>query len=246
MIYFMTNRVFFFRKELWDKEEKLLGWEELNKYLKRKYPNILHLVDLILTIFPSSCEAERAFSLAKLYKTDRRNSMKPETLNSHMGIRMLTKEVGQYDPSSKLYLQFYQSSITNQNNFFLIDNYDFQLNFFISLGAVALWSTSSKRARRPYQSRPEGKRADREERASVVQEEQDELADLLEQAMGNLLGKYQEVYLEPENEETENQEAENQVAENQEAENETEENYSDYDSGLDDDFDEIDEEALWD
>ena len=51
-------------------------------------------MDLALTVFPSSAEAER----------DRRNSFKGYTVNQLLGVRLLTADVGIYEPAGKVML----------------------------------------------------------------------------------------------------------------------------------------------
>ena len=57
-------------------------------------------MDLILTMSPSSSEAERAFSQLKLIliKTNLRRKLGQSALNHCMGIKMLASDIKEYDP----------------------------------------------------------------------------------------------------------------------------------------------------
>ena len=59
---------------------------------------ILPIMDLILTMSPSSSEAERGFSQLKLIKTNLRSKLRQSALNHCMGIRMLAPDIKEYDP----------------------------------------------------------------------------------------------------------------------------------------------------
>ena len=55
-------------------------------------------MDLILTMSPSSSEAERGFSQLKLIKTNLRSKLGQSALNHCMGIKMLAPDIKEYDP----------------------------------------------------------------------------------------------------------------------------------------------------
>ncbi len=87
-------------KVLWDSQKvpKLKSWFAIHKQCGSDYPNILALFDLLLCISPSSAEVERGFSQLKLIVTDRRNCLKGTTINSLLGIKLLTPDITEYDP----------------------------------------------------------------------------------------------------------------------------------------------------
>ena len=60
------------------------------------------LVDLILTVFQSSVEAERGFTQLKLVKIDSRNSLKGIADNQLLAVRLVTADVGSYDTISRV------------------------------------------------------------------------------------------------------------------------------------------------
>ena len=55
-------------------------------------------MDLVLTLSPSSSEAERGFSQLKLIKTKIRSKLGQTALNHCMGIKMLAPGIKEYDP----------------------------------------------------------------------------------------------------------------------------------------------------
>ena len=94
---------YFQRRELWNKAKTHpLDWGTINKYLRGgDYEDILDVIDLLLTIFPTSTDAERGFSALKHIKTDRRNLLKGTTLNKLMGVKLLTEDIGKWDPTGQ-------------------------------------------------------------------------------------------------------------------------------------------------
>ena len=93
-----------FRRELWTADGKLKSWKVLNGYLRPEHSQILDVMDLLLTLYPSSAEAERGFTQLKLIKTDRRNSLRGLSVNNLLGVRLLTANVGDYNPQGKVFL----------------------------------------------------------------------------------------------------------------------------------------------
>ena len=55
-------------------------------------------MDLILTMSPSSSEAERGFYQLKLIKNNLRSKLGQSVLNHCMGIKMLASDIKEYDP----------------------------------------------------------------------------------------------------------------------------------------------------
>ena len=99
----LHSTLFFFfyfqRRELWNKAKTHpLDWGTINKYLRGgDHEDILDVIDLLLTIFPTSTDAERGFSALKHIKTDPRNLLKGTTLNKLMGVKLLMEDIGKWD-----------------------------------------------------------------------------------------------------------------------------------------------------
>ena len=65
--------------------------------------NILALMDLIMTMSPTTSEVERGFSQLKLIKTNLRSKMTQKTLSTCMAVKMLSKEIDQFDPTEAIH-----------------------------------------------------------------------------------------------------------------------------------------------
>jgi hypothetical protein len=61
-------------------------------------PNITAIIDIILTLSPSSSEAERGFSQLKLVKTKLRSTMSERALNETLAIKLLSRGIDDFDP----------------------------------------------------------------------------------------------------------------------------------------------------
>ena len=62
----------------------------------------IQLVDLVLSLPPTSSANERAFSQLKLLKTDRRHRLSNARLNSLMFIRLNGDTVAEFNPDAAL------------------------------------------------------------------------------------------------------------------------------------------------
>ena len=90
--------IYFCRRELWENDGSIKHWPILNPYLRATFLHILDLVDLMLTVFPNSTESKTCFTQLKLVKIDHRNSSKGTIINQLLGVRLLTADVGSYNP----------------------------------------------------------------------------------------------------------------------------------------------------
>ena len=68
--------------------DKPTSWKELNAIFHSKTPNVLALIDFILTLPGSSTEAERGFSLMKVIKTDWRSCLSDIALSHLMMVKL--------------------------------------------------------------------------------------------------------------------------------------------------------------
>ncbi|XP_077862939.1 zinc finger protein 862-like [Saccoglossus kowalevskii] len=81
-------------------------WAQVNSALVDKCPNILALIDLVLSMPASSFEAERGFSLMKIIKTDWRSRLKDSTLSDLMMVKLESPEIGKFSPNAAINLWF--------------------------------------------------------------------------------------------------------------------------------------------
>lgn len=87
------------KKEVLDLEllTETVDWKLINERMGQ-YKNILCVFDLILTMSPSSSEAERGFSQLKLTKTDIRSNLGQDALNHSLAIKLLSAPIKQFNP----------------------------------------------------------------------------------------------------------------------------------------------------
>lgn len=81
-----------------------LTWERINTAFQAKFPNILALVDCILTLPSGSVEAERGFSVMKQVKTDWRSNLTQDSLSDLMLVQLESPEISQFEPTQAIHL----------------------------------------------------------------------------------------------------------------------------------------------
>ncbi|KAJ8346568.1 hypothetical protein SKAU_G00279690 [Synaphobranchus kaupii] len=76
-----------------------LNLMELHRYYAATFPSIVAVFDLLATLPAASAEVERRFSQMKLVKTDHRSTLTEKHLNDLMAVKMLSPEIGNFDPT---------------------------------------------------------------------------------------------------------------------------------------------------
>ena len=71
---------------------------EINSSYRELAPNMLDLIDLLLTIPVGSTDCERGFNRMKLAKTDQRNRLGNASLNDQIMIMLSPSTIGNFDP----------------------------------------------------------------------------------------------------------------------------------------------------
>ncbi|KAM9167867.1 sperm flagellar protein 2 [Mergus octosetaceus] len=81
-----------------------LTWDLVNSDYSKKYPNILTLVDLILTLPASSAETERGFSQMKFIMMHLHSKLVSESVTDLMIIQMNSPDIKKFDPKKAIHL----------------------------------------------------------------------------------------------------------------------------------------------
>ncbi|OPJ82474.1 hypothetical protein AV530_000304 [Patagioenas fasciata monilis] len=81
-----------------------LTWDSVNSDYSKKYPNILTLVDLILTLPASSAETERGFGQMKLTMMHLHSKLMSESVTDLMIIQMNSPDIKKFDPKKAIRL----------------------------------------------------------------------------------------------------------------------------------------------
>ena len=92
------------RNHIYSRDEALptLQWTAVYNATQDQCANVLKVVSIILTIPVHSADCERGFSYMKHIKSDWRSCLSILHLNDIMRVKMLTPEVGQFDPMAAL------------------------------------------------------------------------------------------------------------------------------------------------
>lgn len=94
------------KSELYNRFQNIqtLTWDSVNSDYSKKYPNILMLVDLILTLPASSAETERGFSQMKLSMMHLHSKLRSESVTDLMIIQMNSPDIKKFDPQKAIHL----------------------------------------------------------------------------------------------------------------------------------------------
>ena len=82
----------------WEKKLKSTSWKALNRSHSDQLPNVLGLIDLILTIPASTAECERGFSGMKRVKSDWRARLNTSTLSDLMLVLLEGPSIDDFEP----------------------------------------------------------------------------------------------------------------------------------------------------
>ncbi|XP_013394236.1 zinc finger protein 862-like [Lingula anatina] len=85
------------------KDVHSLTWKLVNSLYVAKCPNILAVVDLLLSLPAGSSECERGFSVMKNIKTDNRNRLRSTTMTLLMTIQMHSADISSFDPTEAIH-----------------------------------------------------------------------------------------------------------------------------------------------
>ena len=82
----------------WEKKLKSTSWKALNRSHGDQLPNVLGLIDLILTISASTAECERGFSGMKRVKSDWRARLNTSTLSDLLLVLLEGPSIDDFEP----------------------------------------------------------------------------------------------------------------------------------------------------
>ncbi|KAL4222363.1 hypothetical protein ACF0H5_018402 [Mactra antiquata] len=85
-------------------DTKFIDWATANGVFGNRFPNILGLADLALTMSPTSSEAERGFSQLKLIKTRLRTKLCQSSLNDLLAIKLGAPSIKAFNPTEAINL----------------------------------------------------------------------------------------------------------------------------------------------
>lgn len=105
------------KRDFIDQPMQYVSWTDVNRAHKLQYPNVLSLIDLVLTMCPSSAEAERGFSQLKLLKTKLRSKLSQGSLNDLLVTRLHTSDVNSFNPIESINLWFNHGSRVRRVNY---------------------------------------------------------------------------------------------------------------------------------
>ena len=80
-----------------------MTWAQINDMHRGKWPNILDVIDLLLSLPAGSSECERGFSQMKKTKTVHRNRMSSDTLTTLMTIQLHSPDCDTFQPDTSIH-----------------------------------------------------------------------------------------------------------------------------------------------
>lgn len=95
-----------------------ISWFHVNRSHQDSCPDLLALVDLVLSLPASTAECERGFSTMKQVKTDCRSNLKSDTLSDLLMVQLSSPEIREYDPSKAVML-WHQDSVRSRRPEFM-------------------------------------------------------------------------------------------------------------------------------
>lgn len=79
------------------------SWQAINDIYGARFPNVLKVIDLLLSLPSGSSECERGFSAMKMIKTPYRNKLRSSTLTLLMTVQLHTADIPEYDPEPAIH-----------------------------------------------------------------------------------------------------------------------------------------------
>ncbi|KAL7385187.1 hypothetical protein ABVT39_017250 [Epinephelus coioides] len=88
-----------------------MSWVSVNRSHQHSCPDLLALVDLVLSFPASMAECERGFNTMKQVKTNWRSSLLSDTLSDLLMVQLSSPEIKEYDPTKAVMLWHQDSGL---------------------------------------------------------------------------------------------------------------------------------------
>ncbi|XP_049449201.1 zinc finger protein 862-like [Epinephelus fuscoguttatus] len=88
-----------------------MSWVSVNRSHQHSCPDLLALVDLVLSFPASMAECERGFNTMKQVKTNWRSSLLSDTLSDLLMVQLSSPEIKEYDPTKAVILWHQDSGL---------------------------------------------------------------------------------------------------------------------------------------
>uniref|UniRef100_A0A4W5JT32 HAT C-terminal dimerisation domain-containing protein n=1 Tax=Hucho hucho TaxID=62062 RepID=A0A4W5JT32_9TELE len=95
-----------------------MSWFRVKRSHQHSCPDLLALVDLVLSFPASTAECETGFNTMKQVKTDWRSNLKSDTLSDLLMVQLSSPEIREYDPIKAVML-WHQDSIRSRRPDFM-------------------------------------------------------------------------------------------------------------------------------
>lgn len=93
-----------------------LSWATVNRTHQHSCPDLLAVIDLVLSLPASTADCERGFSTMNMVKSDWRSSLLSDTLSDLLIIHLCSPEIKDFDPSTAVMLWHKNSVRTYSDN----------------------------------------------------------------------------------------------------------------------------------
>ena len=80
-----------------------MSWKTINEMYRLKHPNILQVIDLILSLPAGTSECERGFSQMKIVKNHLRNKLRPTTMTLLLTVQLHSADIKDYNPTTAIH-----------------------------------------------------------------------------------------------------------------------------------------------
>ncbi|KAK0134949.1 Zinc finger protein 862 [Merluccius polli] len=118
------------KTKIYAEQENLqnLSWSEVNRKHGELCPDVLDLMDLVMSIPVSTADCERGFNTMKQVKTDWRSKLTSASLTDLLMVQLSSPEIRNYDPSTAIDLWWNTETIYQRRPNFMTEGNSFEGN----------------------------------------------------------------------------------------------------------------------